>query len=69
MKKTLKKVCLRKPEAERSQTEKIVRDVTFLGVVIVTAVCAYFRGNAELQLANAEIDFASTSVECSMAHA
>jgi hypothetical protein len=66
MKRILKRVPMRKKEAERTRVEKVVRDLAFFGVLAFTAVMAYATIDAEAKLAEAEADYAEGSYVVSM---
>ena len=67
MKKERVKNLVYKKESERSKTEKIVRDVVFYGLVIYAAVLGYLLVDANIALANAQVDYANNCVQ--MTHA
>ena len=56
-----------KKESERTRTEKIIRDVVFYGLVIYAAVLGYLLVDANITLANAQVEQASSCVQ--MMHA
>ena len=57
MKKLLKKVPLRKKEAERTKKEKRTRDIAFFGVVALALIMGAFTINAESEAVEAELGF------------
>ncbi len=61
MKKVAKKLGLHKTEAERTKTQKLVRDVAFFGVVVYAAVMTFMVFNAEADRAEAETNLLSSS--------
>ena len=63
MKKEATKKLVYKKESERSKTEKIVRDVVFYGIVIYAAVLGYLLVDANITLANAQVEYASNCVQ------
>ena len=63
MKKEVAKKLVYKKESERSKTEKIIRDVVFYGLVIYAAVLGYLLVDANITLANAQVDYASNCVQ------
>lgn len=65
MKKMAKKLGLHKAEAERTRTQKIVRDVAFFGVVVYAAVMTFMVFSAEADRAEAEAGLVSANVEAS----
>ncbi len=63
MKATTKERLFHKKESLRSRKEKLCRDVAFYGVTIVAALMGFLLVDANIDLANAESDFASNSVQ------
>lgn len=61
MKKLVKKI-VHKPESERSRKEKIIRNITFFGVVIYAAVLTVFVLNAKAQQVEAEAELLSAQI-------
>ncbi len=61
MKKVAKKLGLHKTEAERTKTQKLVRDVAFFGVVVYAAVMTFMVFNVEADRAEAETNLLSSS--------
>ena len=59
MKRILKKVPLRKKEADRTKKEKIIRDLAFFGVVAFASVMAGLTLSAEADLLEAEANVAT----------
>lgn len=62
MKKVAKKLGLHKTEAERTKTQKLVRDLAFFGVVVYAAVMTFLVFNAETQQVEAEANLAASSL-------
>lgn len=62
MKKVAKKLRLHKTEAERTKTQKLVRDLAFFGVVVYAAVMTFLVFNAETQQVEAEANLAASSL-------
>ena len=62
MAKELKKKLIYKKEAERTKTEKLVRDVVMFAVVIYAAVLGFMVVNANVNLANAQAELISNSI-------
>ena len=62
MKKATKQLLFYKKESERSKRERVCRDIVCYGVTIFTAVMGFLLMNANVNLANAESDFASDSI-------
>jgi hypothetical protein len=62
--KKIKRNLIYKKESERTKSEKLVRAIVCLGVVVYTAVLGYLLMNAHANLAQAEADFSETQVEC-----
>lgn len=65
MKKFAKKLGLHKTEAERTKTQKIVRDIAFFGVVVYAAVMTFLVFNAQTQQIEAEADLISANMAVS----
>ena len=65
MKKMVKKLGLHKAEAERTKTQKIVRDIAFFGVVVYTAVMTFMVFSAEADRTEAETDLVSANITAS----
>ena len=63
MKATTKQRLFHKRESERSRKEKLCRDVAFYGVTIVAALMGFLLVDANINLANAESEMASNSVQ------
>lgn len=63
MKKVAKKLGLHKTEAERTKTQKLVRDVAFFGVVVYAAVMTFMVFNAEADRAEAETNLLSSTLQ------
>ena len=63
MKATTKQRLFHKKEALRSRKEKLCRDVAFYGVTIVAALMGFLLVDANIDLANAESELASDSVQ------
>jgi len=62
--KKIKRNLIYKKESERTRSEKLVRAIVCLGVVVYTAVLGYLLMNANANLAEAEADFSETQVAC-----
>ena len=62
MPKRTKRNLLHKRESERTKSEKVVRDVVCYGVTIFAAVMWFLFVKANVDLANAESDFASNGI-------
>ena len=62
MAKDLKKRLVYKKEAERTRTEKLIRDLVCYGVVIYAAVLGFLVVNANVNLANAQSEYISNSI-------
>ena len=62
MKKIVKKI-VHKPEAERSKTERLLRDIAFFGVIVYAAVMTFLVINAESTQAEAESQLLSAQIE------
>lgn len=65
MKKVAKKLGLHKTEAERTKTQKLVRDLAFFGVVVYAAVMTFLVFNAETQQVEAEANLVASSYTAS----
>ena len=63
MAKDLKKRLVYKKEAERTRTEKLIRDLVCYGVVIYAAVLGFLVVNANVNLANAQAELISNSIQ------
>lgn len=62
MKKETKQKLIYKKESERTQTEKLLRDVICYLVVIYVSTLAFFWVNSQIKLANAQTDLANASL-------
>lgn len=62
MKKIVKKI-VHKPEAERSKTERLLRDIAFFGVIVYAAVMTFLVVNAESTQVEAESQLLSAQIE------
>lgn len=62
MKKIVKKI-VHKPEAERSKTERLLRDIAFFGVIVYAAVMTFLVINAESTQVEAESQLLSSQIE------
>ena len=62
MAKVRKQNLFHKKESERSRRERICRDIACYGVTIFAAVMGFLFVNANVSLANAEIDAADASI-------
>ena len=62
MKQRTKEILFYKKESKRTKKEKLFRACVCLGVVVFTAVMCYLLVNANVSLANAEIDAADASI-------
>ena len=62
MKKIVKKI-VHKPEAERSKTERLIRDIAFFGVIVYAAVMTFLVVNAESTQVEAESALLSAQIE------
>ena len=62
MKKIVKKI-VHKPEAERSKTERLIRDIAFFGVIVYAAVMTFLVINAESTQVEAESQLLSAQIE------
>lgn len=63
MKKEVAKNLVYKKESERTKTEKVIRDVVFYGLVIYAAVLGYLLVDANITLANAQVEQANNCVQ------
>ena len=61
MKKIVKKI-VHKPEAERSKTERLLRDIAFFGVIVYAAVMIFLVINAESTQVEAESQLLSALI-------
>ena len=57
-----KEIIFYKKEAKRSKAERVCRDVVCYGVTIFAAVMGFLLVNANVNLANAESDYASNQI-------
>ena len=62
MKRELRQKLLYKREFERTRKEKLARDIVCYWVTIFAAIMGFLLVDANINLANAESDFASNSV-------
>lgn len=62
MKKIVKKI-VHKPEAERSKTERLIRDIAFFGVIVYAAVMTFLVVNAESTKVEADSALLSAQIE------
>lgn len=62
MKKIVKKI-IHKPEAERSKTERLIRDIAFFGVIVYAAVMTFLVINAESTKVEADSALLSAQIE------
>ena len=62
MKKIVKKI-VHKPEAERSKTERLIRDIAFCGVSVYAAVMTFLVINAESTKVEADSALLSAQIE------
>ena len=62
MKKIVKKI-VHKPEAERSKTERLIRDIAFFGVIVYAAVMTFLVINAESTKVEADSALLSAQIE------
>ena len=62
MKKIVKKI-VHKPEAERSKTERLIRDIAFFGVIVYDAVMTFLVINAESTKVEADSALLSAQIE------
>lgn len=60
--KAIKQKLVHKKEAERTKTEKLIRDLAFYGVVVYVATLGFLLVNANINLANAQTEFVSSSI-------
>ena len=63
MSKDLRKRLVYKKESERTRTEKLVRDLVCYAVVIYAAVLGFLVVNANVNLANAQAELISNSIQ------
>ena len=63
MSKDLRKKLIYKKESERIRTEKLIRDLVMYGVVIYAAVLGFLVVNANVNLANAQAELISNSIQ------
>ena len=63
MSKDLRKKLIYKKESERTRTEKLIRDLVMYGVVIYAAVLGFLVVNANVNLANAQTELISNSIQ------
>jgi hypothetical protein len=63
MSKDLRKKLIYKKESERTRTEKLIRDLVMYGVVIYAAVLGFLVVNANVNLANAQAELISNSIQ------
>ena len=63
MPKTTKRNLFYKKESCRTKKEKVCRDIVCYGVTIFAAIMGFLLVDANVNLANAESDLASTNVE------
>jgi hypothetical protein len=63
MSKDLRKKLVYKKESERTRTEKLIRDLVCYGVVIYAAVLGFLVVNANVNLANAQAELISNSIQ------
>ena len=62
MKKIVKKI-VHKPEAERSKTERLIRDIAFFGVIVYAAVMTFLVINTESTQVEAESQLLWAQIE------
>jgi len=62
MKKEKKWIVLTKKEGDRTTSEKKIRNVVFLGLILYVAIFTFISINAQINLVNAQIDLASANV-------
>ena len=62
MKKIVKKI-VHKTEAERSKTERLIRDIAFFGVIVYAAVMTFLVINAESTKVEADSALLSAQIE------
>ena len=63
MAKDLRKRLVYKKESDRTRTEKLIRDLVMYGVVIYAAVLGFLVVNANVNLANAQTELISNSIQ------
>ena len=63
MSKDLRKKLVYKKESERTRTEKLIRDLVCYAVVIYAAVLGFLVVNANVNLANAQAELISNSIQ------
>ena len=63
MSKDLRKKLIYKKESERTRTEKLIRELVMYGVVIYAAVLGFLVVNANVNLANAQAELISNSIQ------
>lgn len=63
MSKDLKKRLVYKKESERTRTEKLIRDLVCYAVVVYAAVLGFLVVNANVNLANAQAELISNSIQ------
>lgn len=62
MKKIVKKI-VHKPEAERSKTERLLRDIAFFGVIVCVAMMTFFVVHVETAQVEADSALISAQIE------
>ena len=62
MKKIVKKI-VHKPEAERSKTERLLRDIAVFGVIVYAAVMTFLAINVETAQVEADSALISAQIE------
>ena len=62
MKKLTKERLLHKKEADRTKTEKLIRDIACYSVVIYAAILGFLLVDANANLANAQAELVSNSI-------
>jgi len=62
MKKETKEKLIYKKEADRTSTEKLLRDIVFYVLVLYVATLAFFLVNSQIKLANAQTDLINASL-------
>ena len=62
MTKETKQKLLFKKESERTKAERLIRDLVCYGIVIYVAILGYLFVNAQVNLANAQIDALSQAM-------
>lgn len=62
VKEKIKKLPLHKKEADRTATEKLIRDIVCLAVVVYVSVLWLVYVNSQVKLANAQIDLVESTV-------